>query len=153
MASVFMEVTKRKKITERLARWALFVGIVYFGLIFPNPFANHESIVHFGAHVGMSFLLASCIYVICNVRLRISRTNSYIILLVTIFIVGSLYKYFEIAGEGMFVYSYSLGQLLQITGCYASMSQNIAGALAAILLISYLADQFRLKINPAFGGV
>ena len=114
------------------------IGILCFGFIFPRPFSSHETIVHFAAHVGMSFLLASCVYVICNIRLGLSRTSSYIALLSTIFIIGSLYKYFEISGEGVFQRSYPFGYLLQVTGCYTSMSQNLAGALAAILLIRYV---------------
>jgi hypothetical protein len=147
-----MEITKNKRIRDILTRCILLAGIVYFGFIFPHPFSDHEKIVHFGAHVGMSFLLASCVYVICNIRLRLSRTNSTIILLSTIFVAGSLYKYFEIAGEGMLQRPYSFGQLLQVTGCYASMSQNLAGALAAILLIRYVMVGYK-KINPAFSGV
>jgi hypothetical protein len=34
---------------------------------------------------------------------------------------------------------YSFSRLLLVTGCYTSMSQNIAGILAAILLIEYAA--------------
>jgi hypothetical protein len=139
-----MEITKKSKIPERLTRCVLLIGVLYFGLIFPHPFSNHESIVHFAAHVGMSFLLASCVYVICNIRLGISRKNSYIILLSTIFVIGSLYKYVEIAGEGIFQRSYSLGYLLQVTGCYSSMSQNLAGALAAILLIRYVINYHQI---------
>lgn len=140
MTQVLKEITKRKRILDIGTKVVLLIGILYFGFIFPNPFSDHEKIVHFGAHVGMSFLLASCVYVICNVRLRISRGSSYVILLLTIFVIGALYKYVEIAGQGMLQRSYSFGQLLRITGCYTSMSQNLAGALAAILLIKYVLD-------------
>jgi hypothetical protein len=57
----------------------------------------------------------------------------------TILVVGAFYKYFEIAAEGV-LHAYSLNTLLVITGCYSSMSQNLAGALAAILLIKYVID-------------
>ena len=130
-----------------LTRIVLFIGIVYLGFIFPNSFSDHERLLHFAAHVGMSFLLACCVYVICNVRLRINKARSYIILLVTIFIVGSLYKYFEIAGEGMLRRSYSFGQLLTVNGYYASMSLNFAGALGAILLIGYVADNQQMLLK------
>jgi hypothetical protein len=112
----------------------LFAGVVYFGFIFPDSFSDHEKIVHFGAHVGMSFLIASCVYFICHFRLGIGKRSSYLILMGTILVVGACYKYFEIAAEGI-LHAYPLGQLLVVTGSYASMSQNLAGALAAILLI------------------
>jgi hypothetical protein len=134
-----MEITKKSRFREILIRSALFLGVVYFGLIFPDSFADHEKIVHFAAHVGMSFLIASCVYFVCNIGLRMSKRSSYISLLMTILVVGAFYKYFEIAAEGI-LHAYSLNTLLVITGCYSSMSQNLAGALAAILLIKYVID-------------
>ncbi|HMH23282.1 MAG TPA: hypothetical protein VK563_15965 [Puia sp.] len=132
-----MEISKRKAWTGRIVKFALLLGILYFGFIFPDSFSDHEKLVHFSAHVGMSFLLASCIYVLCSFRLHIGRVNSYVILIVTTLIAGGIYKYFEIAGQGI-LHVYSLGVLLEITGFYTSMSQNIAGILAAILLIQYV---------------
>jgi hypothetical protein len=134
-----MEVSKKKRIREILVRFVLFLGVVYFGFIFPDSFSNHEKMVHFGAHVGMSFLIASSVYFICHMQLRMTKNSSYVVLLLTILVVGAVYKYFEISGEGI-LHAYSLRQLLLITGCYASMSQNLAGALAAILLIKYVLD-------------
>ena len=120
----------------------LLAGIVYFGFIFPDSLSDHTKILHFCAHMGMSFFLASCVYVICNIMLRMKRTASLLMLTVITLVIGAIYKYFEIAGEGL-LHAFSFGELLRITGCYTSMSQNAAGMLAAILLIEYLVQYFK----------
>jgi hypothetical protein len=132
-----MKIMKNERIRGFLTRFALLAGVVYFGFIFPDSFSDHEKIVHFGAHVGMSFLIASCVYFISHFRLGVSKRHSYLLLMGTILVVGACYKYFEIAAQGI-LHAYPLGQLLVLTGSYASMSQNLAGALAAILLINYI---------------
>ena len=114
--------------------------ITYCGFIFPNTLLDHHRLLHFAAHVGMSFLLACCVFALCHIRLRISRTKTYIILFATLFVIGTLYKYFEMAGNGMLHRSDSLWHLLLINGYYASMSLNLAGLLGAILLIGYVTD-------------
>ena len=64
-------------------------------------------------------------------------------------VIGAIYKYFEIAGEGL-LHAFSFGELLRVTGCYTSMSQNAAGMLAAILLIEYLVQYFKGRsFSPA----
>jgi hypothetical protein len=126
----------------RVIRAALLAGIVYFGFVFPDSLSNHEKMLHFCAHMGMSFLVATFLYVICNIMLRMSRTRSLIILTVTTLVIGAIYKYFEIAGEGL-LHAYTFGSLLKVTGCYTSMSQNTAGLLAAILLIEYMVSYVR----------
>jgi hypothetical protein len=88
--------------------------------------------------MGMSFLIASCLYVVCNLMLRMKRATSLTVLIVVTTIIGGIYKYLEIASEGMLHTDYNLGFILKITGCYTSMSQNTSGLLAAILLIEYL---------------
>lgn len=98
--------------------------------------------LHFCAHMGMSFLVAIFLYVICNIMLRMSRTRSLIILTVATLVIGAIYKYLEIAGEGL-LHAYTFGSLLKATGCYTSMSQNTAGLLAAILLIEYIVSYVR----------
>ena len=129
----------------------LLAGIVYFGFIFPDSLSDHTKILHFCAHMGMSFFLASCVYVICNIMLRMKRTASLLMLTVITLVIGAIYKYFEIAGEGL-LHAFSFGELLRITGCYTSMSQNAAGMLAAILLIEYLVQYFRVRaFSPARG--
>src|ERR1700748_2048984 len=122
---------------ERLVRLLLLAGIVYFGFIFPDSLSDHTKVLHFCAHMGMSFFLASCIYVICNIMLHMKRPVSLLMLTVITLIIGAIYKYFEIAGQGL-LHAFSFGELLKVTGCYTSMSQNAAGMLAAILLIEYL---------------
>lgn len=139
-----------EKIVARWVRAALLVGIVYFGFIFPDSLSDHQKILHFSAHVGMSFLVSTCIYVICSFTLRMSRTHSLIILSVLTLVIGAIYKYLEISSEGLLdgFHNYSLGLLLKITGCYTSMSQNTAGLLAAILLIDYTISYLpKMKYN------
>lgn len=103
--------------------------------------------LHFSAHVGMSFFVASCVYVLCNVMLRIGKTGSMTILIVTTLIIGAIYKYLEIAAEGL-LHAYSFNDLMKATGVYTSMSQNTAGVLAAILLIEYVISYYRLAKQP-----
>ena len=132
------------KMIGRLIRGVLLAGIVYFGFIFPDSLSDHEKILHFSAHMGMSFLIAISVYVICNVMLRIRRRHSLIILSALTLVIGAIYKYLEISSQAnSHLYSYSFGDLLKLTGCYTSMSQNTAGLLAAILLIEYLVQYVR----------
>ncbi len=137
----------KKKLPDLLIRLALVGGIVFFGFIYPDSLSDHEKILHFAAHVGMSFFVASCLYVICNIRFRLRKIPSHIILIAVTLIIGAIYKYVEISGEGM-LHLYSFGELLTITGCYTSMSQNMAGILAAILLIEYVAAYLKNKDIP-----
>lgn len=125
--------------TDGFIRLALLLGIVYFGFVFPDSFSDHEKVVHFAAHVGMSFLMASFIFVVCSLKLRIGKKHSYLLLIIITLIIGAVYKYLEIAGQGI-LHTYSLMTLLEITGVYTSMSQNMAGILAAILLIQYFIE-------------
>ncbi|MHA4807923.1 hypothetical protein ACX0G9_07445 [Flavitalea flava] len=138
-----MDFTKKKRMIDGLIRLALLLGIVYFGFVFPDSFSDHNKMVHFAAHVGMSFLVASFMYVVCNLKLRISKKNSYILLVIVTLFIGAVYKYFEIAGQGL-LHTYSLTTLLELTGVYTSMSQNTAGILAAILLIQYFIEYQQL---------
>jgi hypothetical protein len=141
-----MENNTKKWILDGLVRFALLGGIVYFGFIFPDSFSNHEKLLHFSAHVGMSFLIASCVYVICNIRFRIGKFTSIGILVGATLVIGAIYKYLEISGQGMLNNSYNLWDLLTITGCYTSMSQNMAGVLAAILLIEYAGSYLKKQL-------
>ena len=134
---------------QKSIRLLLLAGIVYFGFIFPDSLSDHTKMLHFCAHMGMSFFLASCIYVVCNIMLHMKRSVSLLMLTVTTLIVGAIYKYFEIEGEGL-LHAFSFGELLKVTGCYTSMSQNTAGMLAAILLIEYLVQYFR-SFSPVRG--
>lgn len=95
--------------------------------------------------MGMSFFIASCIYVVCNLILRLRRTTSLVLLVVITTVIGAIYKYLEISSEGLFHTNYNLSFILRATGCYTSMSQNTSGLLAAILLIEYLVHYVRTK--------
>jgi hypothetical protein len=139
------EAIRRNKVVGRWTRAALLIGIVYFGFIFPDSLSDHTKILHFAAHMGMSFFIASCIYVVCNLMLRMKKAMSLTVLIVVTTIIGGIYKYLEIASEGMLHNDYNLGFVLKITGCYTSMSQNTSGLLAAILLIEYLVQYVRTK--------
>ncbi|MBS1663950.1 MAG: hypothetical protein JST68_23085 [Bacteroidetes bacterium] len=140
-----METLQSNKTIGRIIRAALLAGIVYFGFVFPDSLSDHQKILHFSAHVGMSFLLATCIYVICNMVLHMSRKRSLIVLSILTLLIGALYKYLEISSQGI-ISNYSLGELIRVTGCYTSMSQNTAGLLAAILLIEYSVQYFRVLL-------
>ena len=132
-----MTATRSRTIVERLVRFFLLAGIVYFGFILPDSVSDHDKILHFSAHMGMSFFMAICLFVICNVMLHISKSRSLAILVVATLIAGAIYKYLEIMSQGLFDIHH-LGWVLKITGVYTSMSQNTAGMLAAILLIEYI---------------
>jgi hypothetical protein len=136
-----------KETVQKLTRAILLAAIVYFGFVFPDSLSDHTKLVHFCAHMGMSFFLASCLYIICNIFLRMRRSVSVLILTVITLVVGAFYKYFEISGEGLLHAYGNLGDLLRHTGCYTSMSQNTAGLLAAILLIEYTIAN--LPFSPA----
>ena len=113
------------------------MGIIFFGFIFPDSLSDHTKLLHFAAHMGMSFFVAICSYVVANVMLRMKRTASLTLLIIVTLVVGVIYKYLEIAGTGA-IETYSFWPLLKATGCYTSMSQNTAGLLAAVLLIELI---------------
>jgi|SRR5580692_4895716 hypothetical protein len=135
--SVRMESGIKNKWAGRIIRLALLAGIAYFGFIFPDSLSDHEKLLHFAAHVGMSFLAASFIYIICNIKFRLRKVPSLVILISTTTIIGIIYKYWEISSQES-AHLYTFGDLLTVTGCYTSMSQNMAGILAAILMIEYI---------------
>ena len=94
----------------------------------------------------MSFFIAICMYVICNIMLNLSKSRSLLILTFATLVIGAIYKYLEISAEGLlgnYLHNYGLAILLKATGCYTSMSQNMAGLLAAILLIDYMVSYLR----------
>jgi len=144
--AVINEINKSGKVLGQLVRLGLLAGIIYFGFVFPDSLSDHEKLLHFSAHVGMSFFVASCVYVLCNMMLRISKAGSMIILIATTLIIGAIYKYLEIAGEGL-LHAYSFNDLMKVTGVYTSMSQNTAGILAAILLIEYVLSYIRFVLQ------
>ena len=123
----------------------LAAGMVVFGVIFPDSLSDHNKLVHFSAHFGMSFLLAFCFYMICTIRMRISKAFSYTVLITATLLIGVIYKSWEIATQGM-IGSYSFHTIIDRTGVMTSMSQNISGLMGAIFLIEGLVDR---NLSPA----
>jgi hypothetical protein len=125
---------------DNLILCLLAAGVCCFGLILPDSLSDHDKLVHFSAHFGMSFLLALCFYLICTIKFRMSKALTYIILITTTLLIGVLYKYWEINTLGMFE-KLSFSTVIENTGVMKSMSQNISGLMAAILLIEGLVDR------------
>ena len=115
----------------------LAAGVCCFGLILPDSFSDHNKLVHFSAHFGMSFLLALCSYMVCTIKIRISKPLSYIIIILATLFIGIIYKFWEISTEGM-LDRFNFTRAIEVTGVMKSMSQNISGLMAAILLIEGL---------------
>ena len=107
----------------------LLAGVVCFGVVLPDSLSDHNKLVHFSAHFGMSFLLALCFYMICTVKMRISKLFSYTVLITATLFIGVIYKYWEIATQGM-IGNYSFHTIMDRTGVMTSMSQNLSGLLA-----------------------
>ena len=129
---------KFKILNYRLIILALLIAVVMLGIVSPASFSNHYKLLHFSAHYGTSFLVAYFLYKLCTVRLRMRKTYSFITTFIVAFIFGAIYKYFEITGNTKIdIHSMPLSKLLELTGFYFSMSQNIAGILSAYALIIY----------------
>ena len=122
---------------SKLIQILLGLGVVCFGFVFPDSLSDHNKLVHFSAHFGMSFLLALCFYVLCSIKLRIPKAISYTVLISATLIIGVIYKFWEISTQGM-VGNYSLGIIIDRTGCLTSMSQNLSGLMAAMIVIENL---------------
>jgi len=118
-------------------KWTLILlsaGILFFGLILPDSFSDHDKLLHFSAHFGMSFLLALSSYFLCVIQMRFSKKFSYWVLVLTTLSIGVLYKLWEIAPLDIFS-RFSFSRAVEITGAMTSMSQNLSGMMAAMLLI------------------
>ena|SRR5450755_4244235 len=137
-------------VKDKLALLLLATGVFFFGVILPDSLSDHNKLLHFSAHFGMSFLLAFCLYMVCTLRLRISKVFSYTFLIGCTLCIGVIYKYWEIATTGM-IGNYSFHTIVDRTGVMTSMSQNISGLLAAILLIEGLVDR-NLALTPFRSG-
>lgn len=118
----------------------ILLGICCFGVLLPDSLSDHNKIVDFSAHFGMSFLLGLCFYLICTIKMRMSKLLTYTVLISATLVIGIVCKYWEIATRGM-IGNYSFHTILNSTGVPASMSQNISGLLGAILLIEDLVDR------------
>jgi hypothetical protein len=138
-------------VKDKLTLSLLTTGMVIFGVILPDSLSDHNKLVHFSAHFGMSFLLAFCFYMICTIRMRISRTFSYTVLIAATLLIGIVYKYWEIATQGM-IGSYSFHTIIDRTGVMTSMSQNLSGLMGAILLIEGLVDRNLSKLSVPHPG-
>jgi hypothetical protein len=115
---------------------ALAAGSILFGIIFPGSLSDHYHLLHFSAHFGMSFLVSNSIYRYCTLKTSMKKIHSFITAFIIVLICGAIYKLIEIFGF------YHLGNrpffaALSLAGFYASMSQNLAGMLAAFALIIY----------------
>ena len=138
---------------KRLLIFSLVSGIICFGFIFPDSTSDHNKILHFAAHFGMSFLLLSISYAFLNLKWGFSRSGSHVLAISFTLFVGCFYKYAEITSQGI-ANSFSFGQLLTLTGCYTSMSQNLAGIFAGIFIIHYFfGNGARLSIIKAPGKI
>jgi hypothetical protein len=118
----------------------LGAGIICFGFLFPDSLSDHDKLVHFSAHFGMSFLLALCCYALCSVKWRIPKTFSYTVLVSVTLTIGMLYKFWEIAMQDM-IGNYSFRFILDQTSCLTSLSQNLSGLMAAMLMIESMLDK------------
>jgi hypothetical protein len=127
-------------VKDKLILTLLASSVCCFGFILPDSFSDHYKLVHFSAHFGMSFLLALSFYLICTIKLRISKKLSYFILILSTLLIGVIYKYWEIATQGM-LSKYSFTTTMELTGVLTSMSQNISGLTAAMLLIEGMVDR------------
>ena len=127
-------------IKDKLILCLLATGAFCFGVLLPDSFSDHDKLVHFSAHFGMSCLLALCFYIIFTVKMRISKSIAYMILIMSTLIIGIVYKFWEIGTSGM-TGNYSFHTILDTKGVATSMSQNISGLLGAIFLIEGLVDK------------
>ncbi|HEV7424247.1 MAG TPA: hypothetical protein VGO21_03595 [Candidatus Paceibacterota bacterium] len=127
-------------VKDKLTLFLLGTGVFCFGVILPDSLSTHVKMVHYAAHFGMSFLLALCFYMICTVKMKISKTISYTVLITATLLVGVVYKYWEIATQGM-IGNYSFHAIIEHTGAMTSMSQNLSGLCGAMLLIEGLVDR------------
>jgi hypothetical protein len=124
--------------------WALAVGTILFGVIFPDSLSDHYHFLHFSAHFGMSFLIGISIYLFCNLKASMKKPASILFALSGVIIFGAIYKLIEI----YFFYSLQVMPFLgalSVTGFYTSMSQNLSGVLAAFALIIYFDNIIRIK--------
>ncbi|HET7002721.1 MAG TPA: hypothetical protein VFI33_15460 [Puia sp.] len=136
----YEEMNNEYSVKDKLTLFLLATGVFCFGVLLPDSLSTHVKMVHYAAHFGMSFLLALCFYMICTVKMKISKTISYTVLITATLLIGVMYKYWEIATEGM-IGNYSFHTIIDMTGSMTSMSQNLSGLCAAMLLIEGLLDR------------
>jgi hypothetical protein len=136
MENIVRKKVNKKHIVNKFLLIAFIGGIVVFGIILPRPFSDHYRLSHFCAHFGMSFLISYILFSFCSRKIRLGKVMSFSLSFILAFITGSIYKYFEIVNS-LPAEKIPLDKLLAITGFYTSMSENIAGILAAFTFIIY----------------
>jgi hypothetical protein len=124
-------------VKDKIILILLATAVVCFGVVLPDSLSDHDKLVHFSAHFGMSFLLALCFYMFCTIKIKISKSLSYTLLILGTLIIGVIYKYWEIASQNVF-HRFDFSTAIEITGVPRSMSQNLSGLMAAILFIEGL---------------
>jgi hypothetical protein len=127
-------------IKDKLTLFLLGAAVLCFGVVFPDSLSNHIKLVHFAAHFGMSFLLALSAYLVCTVKLNISKSLSYSILIAATLFIGVVYKFWEIATQGV-IGNVPFQIIMDRSGVMTSMSQNLSGLAGAILLIESLLER------------
>jgi hypothetical protein len=127
-------------VKDKLTLLFLVTGVLFFGLVWPDSFSDHDKLLHFAAHFGMSFLLALSFYFFSVITLRATKKSSYLVLILATLSIGVVYKLWEIITQGVFSH-FSFSRAIEITGAMTSMSQNLSGMMAAMLLIEGLIDR------------
>src|ERR1700692_4751365 len=91
---------KQYSAKDKLTLALLTSGVLCFGVVLPDSLSDHNKLVHFSAHFGMSFLMALCFYMICTVKMHISKSISYKVLILSTLFIGVIYKFWEIFPQG-----------------------------------------------------
>ncbi|HEX4850014.1 MAG TPA: hypothetical protein VFV08_04365 [Puia sp.] len=142
-----MKPLKNKKWWDVLVIFSLVSGIICFGFVFADSVSDHDKMLHFSAHFGMSFMILSFTYAFCYLKWAMGKWSSYSISILTTLVIGSIYKITEISSMGLF-HNYGLNRLLVISGCYTSLSQNLAGVFAGMLIIRYFFSNNVVLLQP-----
>jgi hypothetical protein len=124
----------------------LCIASIVFGVVLPRSLADHENLLHFSAHFGMSFLIAHAVYRFCSAHLPLKKMILFIKVFAIAFCIGVIYKLFEIQ-PCLNANNMPYFKTLMICGFFTSMSQNLGGIFAAFALIIYFDDllPFRKK--------
>ena len=64
-------------------------------------------------------------------------------------VIGCIYKYMEIIDRVANIHDFPLKDLIEVTGCYTSMSQNIAGIFATMFMVKYFFSRQTMIVNLA----
>ena len=143
---------KEYSVKDKLTLVLLASGVLCFGVVLPDSLSDHNKLVHFSAHFGMSFLMALCFYMICTVKMHISKSFSYTVLILATLFIGVVYKYWEIYTQGM-IGNFSFHTIMDRTGVMTSMSQNTSGLMGAILLIEGIVERNLAMPMLRSGGI